>query len=160
VSYPWGGGSLYDGVVLACNEELLKLPRERNALVIVGDMADYSARFPQAVSFAKLRGVAEEMPILLYPVEMPFYTWTDRHADTTRANLQALAEASGGRMFRVNTLAGLKSTAAQVADELRSVYTIAYYPKNQAFDGKWREIAVHVERPGVTLRTRRGYYAR
>jgi Ca-activated chloride channel family protein len=49
---------------------------------------------------------------------------------------------------------------AQVADELRAVYSLAYYPKNQNFDGKWRRIQVRVKRTGVVLRTRNGYYAR
>ena len=49
---------------------------------------------------------------------------------------------------------------AQVAEELRAVYTVAYYPKNQNFDGKWRRVEVRVKRPGAKIRARAGYYAR
>jgi Ca-activated chloride channel family protein len=47
-----------------------------------------------------------------------------------------------------------------VAEELRAVYTVAYYPKNQNFDGKWRSVEVRVKRPGAKVRARPGYYAR
>ena len=47
-----------------------------------------------------------------------------------------------------------------VAEELRSVYTVSYYPGNQAFDGMWRRIEVRVKRPGFKVRTREGYFAR
>ena len=48
----------------------------------------------------------------------------------------------------------------EVTEELRSVYTLAYYPKNQEFDGAWRPVEVRVNKPGVTVRTRQGYAAR
>ena len=44
----------------------------------------------------------------------------------------------------------------EVTEELRSVYTLAYYPHNQEFDGAWRAVQVRVNRPGVT----KGYVAR
>ena len=134
--------------------------------------------------FEKLRRAAEEMPILIYPVALPFFgnavwkgdpgsksNWIDVGGRSVyvartildpanRARMQALADASGGRLFTAKTLEDLKPVAAQVADELRSVYTLTYYPKNTVFDGKWRDIEVRIKRPEVTLRTRRGYYAR
>ena len=48
----------------------------------------------------------------------------------------------------------------EVTRELRSVYTLAYYPHNQEFDGAWRPVEVRVNRPAVTVRTRKGYAAR
>ena len=48
----------------------------------------------------------------------------------------------------------------QVTEELRSVYTLAYYPRNQTFEGQWRKVEVRVKRPGVVVRTRDGYLAR
>jgi hypothetical protein len=53
----------------------------------------------------------------------------------------------------------LEPVYAQIAEELRSVYTISYYPANQNFTGKWRRVQVRAKSLGVTLRTRRGYYA-
>jgi hypothetical protein len=39
------------------------------------------------------------------------------------------------------------------------VYSVGYYPGNQDFNGAWRRIEVRLQRPGLTLRTRTGYYA-
>jgi Ca-activated chloride channel family protein len=73
--------------------------------------------------------------------------------------MQQLADASGGRLFPAKSISDLAPVYAQVAEELRSVYSIGYYPQNQNFDGKYRRIEVKVKRPGLTLRTRPGYYA-
>jgi len=48
----------------------------------------------------------------------------------------------------------------QVAEELRSVYSITYTPKNQSFDGSWRKVTVRVKETGAVVRTRAGYFAR
>ena len=74
--------------------------------------------------------------------------------------MRILAEASGGRLFTARSLKDLEPVYAQVAEELRSVYTLAYYPSNQNFDGRWRRIQVRTTRSGLTIRTRPGYYAR
>lgn len=49
---------------------------------------------------------------------------------------------------------------AEVAADLRTLYTIEYAPTNLARDGKWREIRVEVNEPGLISRTRQGYFAR
>ena len=49
---------------------------------------------------------------------------------------------------------------AEVAADLRTLYTIEYAPTNLARDGKWREIRVEVNESGLISRTRQGYFAR
>lgn len=41
----------------------------------------------------------------------------------------------------------------------RFQYTLGYYPANAMVDGRYRRIDVHVNRSGVTLMYRQGYYA-
>lgn len=158
-----GGMPIYDAIVLACAEELHGRPRERNALLVLtdgidGELDPHLAR-RSGVPFERLRKFAEEMPALIYPLIVDEWRASTKVAAKARSNMQALAGASGGRVFKMRTFDDLKPVAAQVADELRSVYTLSYYPKNQVFDGKWREIQVRVKRPGATFRTRPGYYA-
>jgi Ca-activated chloride channel family protein len=74
--------------------------------------------------------------------------------------MQDLADASGGRLFPAESISDLDAVFPQVAQELRSVYTVAYYPENQNFDGAWRSVQVKVKRPGVEVSARPGYYAR
>ena len=77
--------------------------------------------------------------------------WADLDELTT--HLEKLAALSGGRMFEAASVQDLKPVYAQVADELRSVYTIGYYPENKKYDGKYRGIKVKVKRPGLTVRS-------
>jgi Ca-activated chloride channel homolog len=48
----------------------------------------------------------------------------------------------------------------QVAEELRSSYELAYYPTNAAKDGTFRKVVVTVKRPGLTVRSKTGYFSR
>ena len=47
----------------------------------------------------------------------------------------------------------------QIADDLRSQYSLSYYPSNRNHDGRYRQIRVEVKQPGATVRTRSGYRA-
>jgi VWFA-related protein len=76
-----------------------------------------------------------------------------------RRQQQGIAERTGGRVYPVRTLADLSGVYRQVADDLRSQYSISYYPSNQARDGRWRAIRVEVRPRDVTVRSRSGYWA-
>jgi VWFA-related protein len=72
------------------------------------------------------------------------------------AGTESLAENTGGASIR-NTndlLGGLQ----RVAEESAVYYLLGYQPEKSP-DGKWHKLTVQVARPGVTVRTRRGYQA-
>lgn len=68
-----------------------------------------------------------------------------------------LAADTGGRAF-YNRNDIDKAVALSVEDG-STYYTLAYYPENKDWDGKFRRIQVKVARRGLRLRHRRGYYA-
>ena len=47
----------------------------------------------------------------------------------------------------------------RIVDDLSSYYLLGYYSTNAKTDGTFRKISVSVKRPGVEVRTRRGYRA-
>lgn len=47
----------------------------------------------------------------------------------------------------------------RIADDLTSYYLLGYYSTNSKLDGKFRNIKVRSKRPGVEIRSRRGYSA-
>ena len=49
---------------------------------------------------------------------------------------------------------------AQVAADLRTLYTVEYTPANDKRDGKWRAIRMNVKNSDYIARTRQGYFAR
>ena len=78
---------------------------------------------------------------------------------TADSYLKALADKSGGRMLRADTLASLPDAFAQIAAELRTQYWLGYYPLNKDRDEGYRKIKVATTRKNVAIRARPGYLA-
>ena len=73
--------------------------------------------------------------------------------------LEKLAEKSGGRLLRADTLASLPDAFSKIAAELRTQYMLGYYPTNKDRDDRYRHIKVTTARKNVALRSRPGYLA-
>lgn len=78
---------------------------------------------------------------------------------TADSYLRALAEKSGGRLLRADTLKSLPDAFAQIAAELRTQYMLGYYPLNKERDERYRNIKVTTTRKQVVIRARPGYLA-
>lgn len=74
--------------------------------------------------------------------------------------LKELAARSGGQVHRADTLAMLPQAFAAIAAELRTQYSLGYYPTNRDRDGKYRKIQVKTTRKDVAVRARPGYRAK
>jgi VWFA-related protein len=70
--------------------------------------------------------------------------------------MKELGERTGGKVYAVSALTDLEAVYKQVADNLRSQYTLGYYPDNETRDGRWRAIRVEVSREGTNVRARSG----
>ena len=73
--------------------------------------------------------------------------------------LDSLAEKSGGRLLRADTLDSLPDAFSKIAAELRTQYLLGYYPINKERDDKYRRIKVTTVRKDVVIRARPGYLA-
>ena len=78
---------------------------------------------------------------------------------TADSYLKALADKSGGRLLRADTLASLPDAFGQIAAELRTQYMLGYYPLNKERDERYRKIKVETTRKNVAVRARPGYLA-
>ena len=72
-----------------------------------------------------------------------------------RESLQALAGETGG--FAVVNTNRLANAFDRIVSENSSYYVLAYYPPNPKRDGKYHNITVRLNRPGLSVRFRRGY---
>lgn len=72
--------------------------------------------------------------------------------------LRQLTDDSGGRTEIVRSARDLDPATANIADELSRQYYLGY-PAPGHGDGRWHTIRVEVNRPGYTVRARRGYTA-
>jgi VWFA-related protein len=75
----------------------------------------------------------------------------------SRETLASLSQDTGGRTFY--DLNDLGEAFEQIQAENSSYYLLGYSPKNTTSDGKFRRIRVQVDRPGVKLEARPGYFA-
>jgi VWFA-related protein len=82
-----------------------------------------------------------------------------RVLDASERNLERLAEATGGRVFKPESFDALDDVYAEVADELRLQYALYYTPTNGAADGTFRRVRVETRVPSYKVSARVGYFA-
>jgi Ca-activated chloride channel homolog len=73
--------------------------------------------------------------------------------------LDQLAQFSGGVLYDALKMEDLGPAFENIAKELASQYSIAYYSTNTRHDGKFRNVEVRIKRPGLVARTKKGYIA-
>jgi VWFA-related protein len=79
--------------------------------------------------------------------------------DQSEQNLDQLAQATGGRLYKPTSFDALESTYAEVAEELRHQYALYFTPLNKARDGSFRRVRVEMTNPALHSQTRVGYFA-
>jgi VWFA-related protein len=93
--------------------------------------------------------------VAIYPVDAGGLS-KDNHL-AAQNTMNDMAAWTGGRVFlnRNDLAIGMK----QSLEDGSVYYTLEYYPDNKQWDGQFRAIKVAVDRPGINLRYREGYYA-
>ncbi len=71
--------------------------------------------------------------------------------------LRDLAQQTGGATIAETN--DYRAPLRAALEEVRTYYEAAYTPQIKVYDGKFRKISVHVDRPNVTVHTRSGYFA-
>jgi VWFA-related protein len=75
----------------------------------------------------------------------------------SHSTMNSVADQTGGKAF-YNTN-NLDKAIRDSMDDGSTYYTLGYYPENKNWDGRFRKIAVKVNRPGVKLHYRQGFFA-
>jgi len=74
-----------------------------------------------------------------------------------RSGLGQLADQTGG--FLIHDTNDLTNGLRRISDDMHGYYMVTYVPKNEDYDGRFRHIAVKVNRSNIEVQTRKGYYA-
>ena len=159
-AHPFGRTSLLDAVHMA-SIQMKQARNARKAILIISDGGDNRSRF-----------TARQVRDDVLESDMQTYAIGIFEADSTRKLtaeeqhgpdlLEELAEATGGRHYRVDDIDQLATVAGRVSTDLRNQYLLGYTSSNEGRDGKYRQVKVNVTANGAAnLRTyyRRGYYA-
>lgn len=150
--------------------ELEKLDRVASGSANTNDEALATVNHESAAAVRSVLDAADRLGVTIYPLALPsgdlrrlaeplpqqvaIYT-------AARARLQALADRTGGRLHEINRLEDMGRLYAEVAADLRALYSIAYQPDgSRPRNGQWRKIEIHVARPELIARARPGYFAR
>jgi VWFA-related protein len=109
----------------------------------------------------RIRDVAAQLAssqLAIYPIDVRgLETKASVNSITSQMTMEEMAWETGGRAF-VNRNDVHNGVAMALQDNSAS-YTIGYYPDNKKWDQKYRTINVKVNRTGVEVRHRHGYFA-
>jgi VWFA-related protein len=146
--------AMRDAMRLALEHLKARGKKDKRVLLVVTDGDDNASVEAQP----HLVQVAQRYDTLVYGVgllggELPFA------AERARRMLDELTLATGGRTWFPGDVSEMSKIAPEIAHEIRNQYIVGYTPSNAAEDGSFRKVRVEVNVPGVTVRTRSGYYA-
>lgn len=149
-----GMTTLNDAIVEA-SQALAERPEKRKAIIVLSDGADTfsKASSNKAVESALAIGAS------IYAVDMSSIELPGSSRRQSADSLKGFAEKTGGRLITTPGGPELRDAFKSIAVELGQQYTLAYRPVNRNRDGKWRELEIRMTRPGLSVRTRKGYRA-
>jgi VWFA-related protein len=140
---------MYDSIY-SVSSDLLRREAGRRVIILVTDGMDTS-------SSVKLRECIERTwrsEIIVYSIGIGGPMGVDQ------GTLKKIAAETGGRAFFPRNEGDLDTAYAQIDEDLRSQYIMAYTPANAAKDGSFRTIQVKVKnQKDLNVRYRRGYFA-
>ena len=119
------------------------------------------AKIRDQVNRAGKRGLTSYAPGRETSGNQPLTKALELNEDVLRQDphtgLGELAQGTGGLTF--DNTNNLRTGFDRVESDLRNYYLIGYTPTNSTYDGTFRKIEVKVNRPGLTVAARKGYFA-
>lgn len=154
-----GSTSLYNSIYIALknlrrNRAKAASDIRREAIVVLSDGDDTSS----LIEYEEVLDLAKRSETAIYAIGLRQGNEGRREFKEAEFVLRQLSQETGGRVFFPTSASELPRIYEQIAEELSSQYSIAYSSKNPHRNGAWRRIAVRLGRPGLTARTRQGYY--
>jgi Ca-activated chloride channel family protein len=155
-----GSTSLYNAIYISLknlrrNRAKAADEIRREAIVVLSDGDDTSS----LIEYEEVLDLAKRSETAIYAIGLRQGNEARREFKEAEFVLRQLSQETGGRVFFPTSAAELPKIYEQIAEELSSQYAMAYSSRNPQRNGAWRRIAVRVSRPGLTARTRQGYYA-
>jgi VWFA-related protein len=152
---PGGGTALFDSVYTACKTKLLDVSRGqepvRKAMILISDGDDNQSRayLDDAIK------MCERAETIIYAIS----TNISPSRGKGDAVLEKMATATGGRAFFPLRIEDMSGSFADIQDELRSQYALAYTPADFKYDGAFRSIYLFANNRAYAVRAKKGYFA-
>lgn len=158
------GTAFYDAVYLA-SDEVMKKQTGRKALILLTDGEDNGSK----ISLAEAISSCERAETLAYSIRI-----ADEEGASIRGFgghgrggiertdgkkiLQQISRSTGGAYFEVSKKKSVDQIYSQIEEELRNQYSLGYSSDRPASDTGFRKIALTVNRKGLSIQSRDGYY--
>jgi VWFA-related protein len=154
-----GGTALYDAVIASADYLSKNAKRSKQVLLIITDGEDNAS---SATLEQTIRRVQDLDGPAIYCVGLLFGTDVGRsEARHAREVLSELAEQTGGQAYFPRALQDVDEIAHEVAQDIRTQYTIAYRSTKPPSLGGYRTVRVDAKEKGyrnLQVRTRTGYF--
>ncbi len=150
------GTAFYDSIYYSVTEKLTS-ETGRRALLVFSDGEDNSSSHDMMTAIE----AAQAANVLVYTVR---YTEKHRGQLTARNHygirvMDRIAKETGGKAIDTE-VTDANTYFQQIAEELRTSYELAYYPTNPIPDDTFRKIVIRPKQPGLTVRSKTGYFSR
>ena len=144
------GTNFYDALYLACHDKLVD-EAGRKAVIVLTDANDNGSQYKieEAIEAAQRTDTVVHILLVYDPAFGP----------PDFGGASKITNETGGRTIVVRSEKNLQAAFDEISEELRSQYTLGYYPTNAKHDGSYRKVKVEVTRPDTNVLARKGYYA-
>ena len=150
--------------ILAAAKELSDRPQGRRRIIyVISDGKEYGSKaaYKDVLRYLQTNKIAVYGTLVgdaarwgegyISRLHLPFTMYDNR--------LYGYVQATGGLMQSERDLNGIEKSYAQLAEQARNQYMLVYASHEPPFDSKYRKIEVRVNRPGVEVIAKKGYYA-
>jgi Ca-activated chloride channel homolog len=156
-----GGTAIYDALVASADYLSKNAKHPKQVLLVVTDGEDNAS---SATLEQTIRRIQDLDGPVIYCVGLLFGEDTDkRESRHARRVLETLAEQTGGAAYFPKSIKDVDAVASEVAQDIRTQYTIAYHSTKSPTLGGYREVHVEAKAKSfgrLSVRTRSGYYPR
>ncbi len=148
------GTRLHDAVYLAA-QELLKNEVGRKVLIVLSDGEDAGSD----KTLDDALQAAEKSDVIIYAIAVVDRHFYDGQFFGGESALERYSRQTGGRLIEVGRAENTAEAFREVAEELRTQYSLGYTPNNTRRDGTYRRVEVKLPGKKYKIQARRGYYA-
>jgi Ca-activated chloride channel homolog len=155
-----GGTAIYDALVASADYLSKNAKHPKQVLLVITDGEDNasSATLEQAI-----RRIQDFDGPVIYCVGLLFGDDNKSESRHAKRVLETLSEQTGGAAYFPKSLKEVDAIAKEVAEDIRTQYTISYHSTKSPTLGGYRQLHVEAKAKGygkLSVRTRSGYYPR
>jgi len=164
-----GGTSLYEAILRGLTlTDRAQLPRR--ALVVISDGADQHSthKLSEIISFVRQSEIqiftigyfSSEEDLFYRTATSKMMRIDGTEIDNPQVALEKVAKESGGDFFFPRSDKELAEAVTKISEDLRTQYTLAFYPQSQDRENRYHELRVTVRDKSYKVRARPGYGTR